>query len=128
MREGLLAGTSRNRTLLVGALVCLSLTAAGCTNTSRPTDEYVIEAYPYKTIFSELKDSTSPPPTRTSSATAPSSTSTAAATRPSPTTSSASTPTAAVPPAGSAASQDADAVAASYPSVSIFDFAKSASH
>jgi hypothetical protein len=118
MRERLLVGTSRGRTLLVAALVGLSLTEAGCTNTSTPTDEYVIEAYPSKSIFSLSKDSASPPPARTSDATAPSNTSTSA-TRPG-TPSSGSASATSVAPARSTASEDADAVADSYPSVPLF--------
>jgi hypothetical protein len=116
MRERLLVGTGRGRMLLVVALVSLSLTEAGCTNTSTLTDEYAVEAYPSKSIFSLSNDSASPPPARTSDATAPSSTSTSA-TRPSP---SASNPTTSVAPARSTASEDADAVADYYPSVPLF--------
>jgi hypothetical protein len=116
MRERLLVGTGRGRMLLVVALVSLSLTEAGCTNTSTLTDEYAVEAYPSKSIFGLSNDSASPPPARTSDATAPSSTSTLA-TRPSP---SASNPTTSVAPARSTASEDADAVADYYPSVPLF--------
>jgi hypothetical protein len=121
MRERLLVGTGRSRMLLVVALVGLSLTEAGCTNTSMPTDEYAVEAYPSKSIFSLSKDSASPPAARTSDASAPSGTSTSA-TRPGPTPSSgsASAPTTSVAPARSTASDDADAVADSYPSVPLF--------
>jgi hypothetical protein len=126
MRERLLVGTSCGPTLLVVALVGLSLTEVGCTNTSTPTDEYVIEAYPSKSIFSLSKDSASPPPARTSDATAPSGNATAV-TGNSPTRSSATAPTTAVAPARPTASDDADAVADSYPSVPLFDF-KPASH
>jgi hypothetical protein len=117
-------GSPRLVTILVGLL----LTLAGCAAASTTDD--VIDAYPSKSLASLFKDSNSPPPPPTSGGTAPATSSTAAtataATGPRPTMSSNSGPTAAVSPARSTSSEDADAVAAAYPSVPLFGSSTSA--